>query len=232
MVAELLSDLRYRFRALFHRGAMEQDLDQELQAHLAFETEKRAQAGLPPEQAARQAKAGVRRRGAGEGAESRRAWDRSARCPVAGPALRLPVASPQSRLHCRRRPHSRARHRRQRRDVRGGGPAALPRTAIPPRRWPGTPGVLHQRRARRAVDPELHPVHPLPRPAAVDQRLRPAGGVQRAHDAGRQRSREPRDAASPRPRRRCGISSTRRRYSAATSPPPRIRSRWERRWRC
>src|SRR4249919_1351852 len=56
MVAELLSDLRYRFRALFHRGAMEQDLDQELQAHLAFETEKRAHAGLPAEQAARQAK--------------------------------------------------------------------------------------------------------------------------------------------------------------------------------
>jgi predicted permease len=56
MLAELLADLRYRFRALFHRGAMEQDLDQELQAHLAFETEKRAHAGLPAEQAARQAK--------------------------------------------------------------------------------------------------------------------------------------------------------------------------------
>ena len=56
MVSELLSDLRYRFRALFHRGAMDRDLDQELQAHLAFDTEKRMHAGLAPAHAARHAK--------------------------------------------------------------------------------------------------------------------------------------------------------------------------------
>lgn len=57
MLAELLSDLRYRLRALFHRGAMEQELDQELRYHLEREAEKNRQAGLSPEEAMRQARA-------------------------------------------------------------------------------------------------------------------------------------------------------------------------------
>lgn len=55
MLAELLSDLRYRIRALFNRGAMEQELDQELRFHLEREAEKHVRAGCSPEEAMRRA---------------------------------------------------------------------------------------------------------------------------------------------------------------------------------
>src|SRR6476660_8176125 len=51
----MLSDLLIRARALFRRGAMEQDLDDELQAHLEVETARHLRAGLSPDEARRRA---------------------------------------------------------------------------------------------------------------------------------------------------------------------------------
>jgi predicted permease len=52
----MLSDLRYRLRALFRRRAMEDELDAELRFHVEQETEKLIQRGLSPTEAARQAR--------------------------------------------------------------------------------------------------------------------------------------------------------------------------------
>jgi predicted permease len=50
------SDLRHRLRALFHRDAVEHELDAELRFHLEHEIEKRVAAGVPRETAARDAR--------------------------------------------------------------------------------------------------------------------------------------------------------------------------------
>src|SRR4051812_14192134 len=42
----MLSDLRYRLRALFNRDAMDTELDDELQFHIEQETEKYVRAGM------------------------------------------------------------------------------------------------------------------------------------------------------------------------------------------
>jgi putative ABC transport system permease protein len=52
----MLSDLRFRARALFRRAAVEAELDGELRAHLAWLIRKHEERGLPPEEAARQAR--------------------------------------------------------------------------------------------------------------------------------------------------------------------------------
>jgi putative ABC transport system permease protein len=52
----MLSDLRFRLRALFSRGTMEQELDDELRFHLERETEKYVQAGIPRTEAQRRAR--------------------------------------------------------------------------------------------------------------------------------------------------------------------------------
>ena len=57
MIAEFASDIRHRLRALFRRGALEQELDDELQFHLAQETEKLIRGGATPEAARRTARA-------------------------------------------------------------------------------------------------------------------------------------------------------------------------------
>jgi predicted permease len=57
MLAELLSDVRYRLRALVHRGALERDLDQELRFHIEQEAAKYVRAGDAPEEALRKARA-------------------------------------------------------------------------------------------------------------------------------------------------------------------------------
>ena len=56
MLSELLSELRYRIRALVRRPAMEAELDDELRFHLERETEKLIRAGVAPDEAARRAK--------------------------------------------------------------------------------------------------------------------------------------------------------------------------------
>ena len=53
MIAELLSDLRYRARALFNRRAVERELDDELRFHLQHEAEKHAREGVPAAEAMR-----------------------------------------------------------------------------------------------------------------------------------------------------------------------------------
>jgi predicted permease len=55
-LSELFSDLSYRFRALFRRGKMDRELDDELRFHLERETEKHVRAGMSPEDAARRAR--------------------------------------------------------------------------------------------------------------------------------------------------------------------------------
>lgn len=56
MLAELLSDLRYRLRALFRRGEMERELAEELHFHLQRAAEKLEREGVPPAEALRQAR--------------------------------------------------------------------------------------------------------------------------------------------------------------------------------
>ncbi|MEO8139758.1 MAG: ABC transporter permease [Gemmatimonadota bacterium] len=56
MLSELVSEVRYRLRALFRRGAMERELADELQFHLQRETEKLVREGVPPDEALRQAR--------------------------------------------------------------------------------------------------------------------------------------------------------------------------------
>jgi predicted permease len=55
-LSDALSDVRYRFRAVFHRTAMERDLQDELQFHLEHEARKLEATGLPPGEAMRQAR--------------------------------------------------------------------------------------------------------------------------------------------------------------------------------
>jgi len=52
----MLSDLRYRVRALFRREAVETELDEELRFHLEKEVEKLERRGVAPEEARRQAR--------------------------------------------------------------------------------------------------------------------------------------------------------------------------------
>src|SRR5215471_12323204 len=52
----MLSDLLFRFRALFDRTRVEEELERELQFHLEREAEKRIADGLSREEALRQAK--------------------------------------------------------------------------------------------------------------------------------------------------------------------------------
>jgi hypothetical protein len=55
----MLSDLRYRLRAIFRREAMERELAQELQLHVEREAAKLAAAGVPREEALRRARAAM-----------------------------------------------------------------------------------------------------------------------------------------------------------------------------
>jgi predicted permease len=52
----MLNDLLYRVRALFRRGAMESELDEELRYHLEREAEMRGRSGADPDQALRDAR--------------------------------------------------------------------------------------------------------------------------------------------------------------------------------
>ncbi|TAM83981.1 MAG: hypothetical protein EPN47_04020 [Acidobacteria bacterium] len=52
----MFSDLLFRMRAVFRRGAMEAELDEELRAHLEHQVEKHISAGLSPEAAERLAR--------------------------------------------------------------------------------------------------------------------------------------------------------------------------------
>jgi predicted permease len=57
MLNRLISEIRFRLRALFHRDRLEQELDTELSFHLQKETEKLVAAGYPPDEARRRARA-------------------------------------------------------------------------------------------------------------------------------------------------------------------------------
>src|SRR5438874_1214613 len=56
MLRELLSDVCYRLRALFRRGAMERELDDELRFHLEQQADELEREGLPRDEAMRQAR--------------------------------------------------------------------------------------------------------------------------------------------------------------------------------
>ena len=51
----MLSDLRYRFRTLFHRGRVNDELDEELRDHIEHEAAKYVRSGLPAGEARRKA---------------------------------------------------------------------------------------------------------------------------------------------------------------------------------
>jgi hypothetical protein len=50
----MLSDLVFRFRSLFRRGAVENELDEELRFHLEQQVAKHVRSGLTREEAMRQ----------------------------------------------------------------------------------------------------------------------------------------------------------------------------------
>ena len=52
----ILSDLKYRLRAIFRRNTVEDDLGDELRFHIEQETEKYVRSGVAPDQAARRAR--------------------------------------------------------------------------------------------------------------------------------------------------------------------------------
>src|SRR5579864_3586782 len=52
----MLSDLLFRLRALFRRGAMEAEMDEELRSHFEAQVEKLVDSGIPREQAVRRAR--------------------------------------------------------------------------------------------------------------------------------------------------------------------------------
>jgi len=56
MLSHLLSDIRYRLRAVFARASIEQELDEELRFHLECEAEKYERQGMPQEAALRRAR--------------------------------------------------------------------------------------------------------------------------------------------------------------------------------
>src|SRR5689334_23311227 len=56
MLPEVVSDLCYRLRALFRRRAMERELDVELRFHLEQQADELERAGLPRDEAMRQAR--------------------------------------------------------------------------------------------------------------------------------------------------------------------------------
>ena len=56
MLTEFLSEIRFRLRAIFRRGAMERELAAELQFHLQREAEKLTRDGMPPDVAMRRAR--------------------------------------------------------------------------------------------------------------------------------------------------------------------------------
>ena len=53
MLSELLSDIRYRLRALYSRGSVERELDAELRFHIEREAEKYERHGMSREAALR-----------------------------------------------------------------------------------------------------------------------------------------------------------------------------------
>jgi hypothetical protein len=57
MVNRIVSELRFRLRAIFNRAAVESELDDELRFHIERETEKLVLEGLSREEASRNARA-------------------------------------------------------------------------------------------------------------------------------------------------------------------------------
>ena len=56
-LSDILSDLRYRFRAIFHRSEVDRDLDDEVRFHVEQEARKLESAGMSAVEARRQARA-------------------------------------------------------------------------------------------------------------------------------------------------------------------------------
>jgi predicted permease len=55
MLRDVLSDIQFRFRAMFRRGAVERELDDELRGHLDVETDRLIREGIPAREAQRRA---------------------------------------------------------------------------------------------------------------------------------------------------------------------------------
>src|SRR3982750_4095584 len=55
-LSDTVSDIRYRFRAVFRRGAVERELEEELRFHLEQEARKLEASGLAPDEALRRAR--------------------------------------------------------------------------------------------------------------------------------------------------------------------------------
>src|SRR5271170_1146218 len=82
----MLNDLLYRLRALFHRNAVETELNEEIRFHFDNEVEKYRKQGMTDEEARRSAR------------------HRPDRDRPAGPSLRPPAAVEQSLVRSRHHP--------------------------------------------------------------------------------------------------------------------------------
>ena len=90
MLSELLSDLRYRLRALFSRDALERELDDEVRFHLEREVDKHVAMGMSRDAARRQAQLAF------GGVDRAKEASRDARGVVFIEAMLQPLSAPTS----------------------------------------------------------------------------------------------------------------------------------------
>ena len=137
-----------RIAGLFTGHRADDDLRDELQAHLEMETAENIRRGMHPDAARRQALLA-----SGGLTAGRRGGPRSARTALAREhrrrhQVRAPRAAPQPRVHRRRRHHAGARHRRQHRDLQRRPRRAAQAAAAPRRRPAGLPAAVDGRAGR------------------------------------------------------------------------------------
>jgi putative ABC transport system permease protein len=171
MLTEILSDVRYRLRALFRRAAVEKELDQELRFHLEREAEKHVREGLSPEEAMHLARVAF------SGVDSVKEASRDGRGLVV-----LETASQDLRYALRglRRHPGLTAGVILRLGLGIGANAAMfgivdrllfPRSPVSARGGPGAPRVLDLGRPRSRSGQDYQPVYPVPGPPAVDHHL-------------------------------------------------------------
>jgi hypothetical protein len=112
MTMRWLQSIFHRFRSLFRKKEVEQELDQEMRFHVERQIAENLAAGMSLEEARRAAQ--LEFGGAAQFKEEcRDARGEPSRIAPCGSAVRVPIASKESRLHGDQRAHPCARHRHE-----------------------------------------------------------------------------------------------------------------------